>query len=141
MTEEIRPDIPFAGIIYGEIIYWGTIIGSVISIIGATIAAAFTKNVIEPAYLFSQIWEGNSPATIWEGAVGAAPKGHWYLDNLLTGDGLAMAGLAFGVFAVTPGLFMSGFALLKKRDFVFGGLAVIAALISLVACLGLIALP
>lgn len=141
MSEEIRPEVSVAGIVYGEIIYWGTVAGSVIAIIGATIATVFTKNVIEPAYLFSQIWEGKSPATIWEGAVGAAPKGHWYLANLFTGDGLAMAGLAFGVFAVTPGLFLSGFVLLKKKDMVYGGLAVIAGLISLVACLGLIALP
>ena len=104
MTEETRPEVSYAGIVYGEIIYWGTVAGSIIAIIGATIATLFTKNVIEPAYLFSQIWEGNSPATIWEGAVGATPKGHWYLANLFTGDGLAMFGLAFGVFAVTPGL-------------------------------------
>lgn len=141
MTEEIRPEISFAGIVYGEIIYWGTILGSIIAIIGSTIATLTAKNVIEPAYLFSRIWEGNNPTAVWEGAVGAAPKGHWYLQNLLAGDGLAMAGLAFGVFAVTPGLFMSGFVLLKKRDLVFGGLAVVAGVISLVACLGLIALP
>jgi len=141
MTEETRPEVSFAGIVYGEIIYWGTIAGSVIAVIGATIASVFTNNVIEPAYLFTQIWEGNNPTAIWEGAVGAAPKGHWYLANLFTGDGLAMFGLAFGVFVVTPGLFLSGVILLKKKDLLYGGLAVISGFISLVAFLGLIALP
>lgn len=142
MAEETRPEIPFAGIIYGEIIYWGTIAGSIIAIIGSTIAAIFNKNnVIEPSYLFSAIWEGKSPTAIWEGAIGAAPKGHWYLSNLFAGDGITMFGLALGVFTVIPGLFLSGIVLLKKKDYVFGGMAIIAGVISLVAFLGLFTLP
>lgn len=141
MAEETRPKPSLAGRVYGETVYWGTIIGSVIAIIGSTIAVIVKNNVIELSYAFSAIWEGKDTASIWKGAIGALPEGHWYLSELLTGDGLTMFGLALGVFAVIPGLFLSAIPLLKKREYLFGGLAIIAGIISLVTFLGLISLP
>lgn len=141
MAEETKPKPPLSGRIYGETVYWGTIIGSVIVIIGSTIAVMVKNNVIEPSYVFSAIWEGKDTATIWKGAIGALPEGHWYLSKLTTGDGLTMLGLGLAIFVVIPGLFLSAIPLLKKRAYLFGGLAIIAGIISLVAFLGLISLP
>ena len=110
MTEEIKskPPIPLSGLLYGEVVYWGTYIGSIIAIIASTIAAiTFKNNIINPSYVFSAIWEGKDTVTIWETATGALPQGHWYLSNLLTGDGMTMLGIGLGVFAVIPGLFLS----------------------------------
>ncbi len=141
MTEETRPKPAFAGIVYGEIVYWSTVVGSIIAIIGSTIAVMATNNVIEPSYVFSAIWEGKDTVSIWEGSVGALPKGHWYLSNLLTGDGLTMFGVGLGVFSVTPGLFVSAMVLFKKKAYLFAGMGLVAAVISLVAFLGLVSLP
>jgi hypothetical protein len=141
MTEETRPKPSFSGRIYGEIVYWGTILGSVIAIIGSTIAVMVKSNVVEPSYVFSAMWEGKTTATIWKGAIGTLPKGHWYLPNISTGDGLTMFGLALGVFSVTVGLFASSIPLVKNGDYLFAGLAIIAGIISLVAALGLFTLP
>ncbi len=141
MAEETKPKPAFAGLIYGEIVYWATIMGSVVAIIASTVAVMIESNVIEPSYVFSAIWEGKDTATIWKGGVGALPQGHWYLSNLLTGDGLTMLGVGLGVFAVIPGLFISSITLLKKKAYFFATLGIIAGVISFVAFLGLITLP
>ncbi len=141
MDEDSKPIPPVAGIIYGEIVYWGTVLGSIVSIVGATLAVIVQANVIEPSYVFSAIWEGKDTAAIWEGSVGQLPKGHWYLSQLFTGDGSAMFGLALGVFSVIPALFASAIPLLKKKDYLFGSLAVLSGVISVAAFLGLISLP
>jgi hypothetical protein len=141
MTEESKPKPSIAGLIYGEIVYWGTILGSIIAIVASTIAVMGASNVIEPSYVFSAIWEGKDTTTIWKGAIGALPKGHWYLTNLFTGDGLTMLGVGLGVFAVIPGLFLSAISLAIKKQYLFGLLGIIAGVISLVAFLGLFTLP
>ena len=133
-----RPEIPVAGIIYGEIVYWLTIVGSVIAIVGSTIAMFGADNYLDPSYVFSAIWEGQTTVAIWEGTVGSIPGGHWYLGHLGAGDALAMFGLALGVFSVIPGLIGSAIAMLKKRQFLFGSLALVAALLCITSCIGLI---
>ena len=139
--EEYKPTPPQAGRIYGEIVYWGTVAGSVIAIIGSTIAVMIKTNVIEPSYVFSAILEGKDTAAIWKDAVGALPQGHWCLQKLFTGDGLTMFGLSLSIFSVIPGMFLSAILLLKEKELFFGGLAIVAGIISVVAFLGLISLP
>lgn len=139
--EDTRPEIPLAGIIYGEIVYWMTIVGSIIAIVGATIAMVGAKNYLDPSYVFSAIWQGDHTVAIWEGAVGHIPEGHWYLPRLADGDALAMLGLAVGVFSVIPAMLGSAIALLRKRQILFATLALVAALLCITSCLGLISIP
>ena len=133
-----RPEIPLSGIIYGEVVYWLTIVGSIIATIGATIAMFGADNYLDPSHVFSAIWEGQTTVAIWEGTVGAIPRGHWYLGRLGAGDALAMFGLALGVFSVIPGLIASAIAMLKKKQILFGSLALVAAVLCITSCLGLI---
>ena len=42
--------------IYGEIVYWCTIIASILVIISTTCAFLGMHGLFEPAYLFSSIW-------------------------------------------------------------------------------------
>jgi hypothetical protein len=139
--EQTRPPIAFSGIVYGECVYWVTILGSIIAIVGATIAMLGVKNYLDPSYVFSSIWEGKSTTDIWEGAVGQIPRGHWYLPRLGTGDGLAMFGLALGVFSVIPGMIAAAVVMLKKKDTMFGVLALVASILCITACIGLIQVP
>jgi hypothetical protein len=141
MAEHIRPKVPRAGVAYGEIVYWCTILGSIVSIVGATIAVLGADNYMDPSYVFSGIWKGESTVAIWEGAVGRIPNGHWYLPRLGMGDALAMLGLVIGVFAVVPGMICSAFILFKERERVFGTLALIVAILCVVSCLGVIQMP
>ncbi len=133
-----RPEVSFAGRVYGEIIYWGTILGSVISIIGSVITFVTKNNYIDPAYLISSIWQGKSVKEIWEGATGSLPNGHWYIHHLFTGNGLSMAGLAFGVFVVIPAIFGAAIFLFKEKKPGYGILALIAGAITTASMFGLL---
>jgi hypothetical protein len=141
VAEHIRPKVPRAGVVYGEVVYWFTVLGSVIAIVGSTIAMLGADNFLDPSYVFSAIWQGESTVEIWEGAVGQIPNGHWYLPRLGMGDALAMSGLALGVFAVIPAMVWSAIILFREGERLFGTLAAIAAILCVVSCLGLIRMP
>jgi hypothetical protein len=141
VTHVDRPEVPISGVIYGEVVYWMTILGSVVAIIGATIAMLGATNYVDPSHVFSAVWEGKATSQIWIEGIGHEPRGHWYLSRLNMGDALAMFGLAFGVFSVIPALIGSAAAMFRKREVLFGVLAVIAALLCITAFLGLIEMP
>lgn len=132
-STEQRPEIPQSGIIFGDIIYWVTIVATVIVLIGSVVTFLSQGNYIEPSYLLSAIWEGKNVDDIWKGGVGVLPEGHWYLEHITKGDGMTTFGLALGVFSVIPAIFGASYYLLKDKDYIFAGLAIVAALITMAA--------
>jgi hypothetical protein len=129
-------EIPRSGVVYGDIIYWTTIAGAFLAIAGSIVTFVTTDNYIDPNYLLSSIWEGKGVEAIWGGAegVGVPPDGHWYLDQITTGNGLTMFGLVLGVFSVIPGLLGASWILLTREGLpLYAGLALVAALITLFA--------
>lgn len=138
--EQNKPKAPFAALIYGEIVYWGVLAGSLIVIIGS-ILAFLGDNFVSVSYWLSSIWKGESVYQIWKGAAGSLPMGHWYLHHLTTGDGLTCMGISFGVFAVLPALLLSSLALFKEGDRLYGALALISAIVVMIAVIGVIPMP
>lgn len=134
---EIKPKPPLSAFVYGEIVYWGTIVGAIIVIIGFVIAFLTQANVMDPGYVFSAIWEGKTSTEIWQKAAGSLPRGHWYIRELAKGDGLTMFGLALGIFAVIPAMLGSAIFLIKDKYHFFGVLAIIGGIITLLSFLGL----
>ena len=128
-----KPVVPLAGVIYGDIIYWGTILATIVVIIGSIITFTTHNNYIDPNYLLSAIWQGKNVEEIWVGAVGAQPNGHWYLPVLTTGNGMTAGGIALGVFSVIPGIIGAAVLLFKEKQRLFGSLAVLSAIITSVA--------
>ena len=96
---------PFAGLVYGQIVYWGVMLGSLIVIVGSIVAFITRDNFVPVSYWLSSVWEGKSPSQIWTGITGSLPKGHWYFCHLMTGDGLTAFGISLAVFPVVPALF------------------------------------
>ena len=139
--QDTRPQVAVSGIIYGEFVYWITILGSIIAIIGATIAMFGAANYLDTSYVFSAIWEGKTTVEIWEGAVGGIPNSHWYLPRLTNGDALAMFGLALGVFSVIPGMIGAAIAMFKRKETLYGVFATIAVVLCITSLLGLIKMP
>jgi len=129
------PVAPLAGVVYGDTIYWITVAGAVITLLGQIWSFVAQSNYMSPTYVLSSIWQGKNVDEIWS-AVGGVPNGHWYLPHLWTGDGLTMAGLALGVFGVTPAIFASALVLYRQGQRLFGSLAVIAGLITVLALTG-----
>lgn len=131
------PVVPVAGVVYGDMIYWGTIAASILTLIGEVMSFITTQNFMSPTYLLSSIWQGKSVEDIWtNGAAAAMPEGHWYLNQLATGDGLTTAGLALGVFTVIPAIVGSAVMLVRQRQFLYAGLALVAGVITSLALLG-----
>ncbi len=141
MNEETIPKPPLTSIVFGLIVYWVTWIGSIIVVIGAVVAFVSKANFVPPAYWFTSLWEGKSAAKIWEGIASSTPVGHWYMSQLATGDGLSALGLSIGVSSVTLALLVSALMLFKSKSVLYGMLALVAALIIIVATLGLTPLP
>ena len=97
MSAEERPIIPRAQIVYGEIVYWVTIVACIICMIGPLVAMASPKNNVgDPWFLFTSIFEGNDPHTVWEEVAEEFPGGHFWAKNFTTGDGFTQFGLALG---------------------------------------------
>ena len=93
MNTEERPTMPKAQIIYGEIVYWATILAAIICMIGPLISMInVDNNVLNPHYLFAGIFEGKDAATIWKEVGGGFPGGHFYLSKFTSGDGFTQEG-------------------------------------------------
>jgi len=132
---------PLAGRVYGDIVYWGTVVATVLTIIGQMVTFIGKNSFMAPSYVLSSIWQQESVEQIWNGAIGHLPQGHWYLAHLGTGPGITEMSLALGVFIVIPALLGSGLILFSERDRLFGSLAMTAALITIVSMVGLLPLP
>lgn len=132
---------PLSGRVYGEIVYWGTVIGTIIAIIGTIVCFVSKDTYLPTSELLTGIWQQKSVAEIWQSITGSQPSGHWYLEHLTKGNGLTQFGLSTGVFFVIPAMFVSGFLLLKEKGgTIFGVLALIGGLITLISMLGLMPL-
>ena len=90
--------IPISGVIYGQTIYWLTIISSLIVLLG-TIVSFLEKNSPLPAsYLLQSVIDGKSKTDIWANSViGESPNIFFFLNNLSHGESITMVGLAVGV--------------------------------------------
>ncbi len=111
-----KPDMPRAQIIYGEVIYWLCIIAAAICTIGPIISLwQVDNNVLNPHFVFAALWEGQSADAIWESAGDGFPGGHFFLQNITTGDGFTQFGVALGSIAALPALFMAGLAYLREK--------------------------
>jgi hypothetical protein len=137
---ENKPKPPIAGIIYGEIVYWGVLAGSLIVIVGSVLAF-LGDNFVPVSYWISSIWKGETVLKTWQGATGSLPNGHWYLSHLTTGDGLSALGISLGVFSVVPALFLSSVALFREKEWLYGALAMVGCIVVIIGVLGLAPMP
>lgn len=136
-TEE-RPSISKAGIVYGDMIYWITIVATFIVLIGSVMTFTMTEgNYLAPSYMLSAIWQGTKVDDIWIGAVGAPPNGHWYMEHLTSGNGITAFGIALGVFSVIPAIFASAYYLYKDKEKFYAVLGAIGGLITILAMMGI----
>lgn len=129
---------PIAGLVYGQIVYWGVMLGALIVIIGSIVSFTTRDNYVPVSYWLSSVWAGDSPSRIWQGITGSLPMGHWYFRHLTTGDGLTALGISLSVFSVVPALLLSSAVLFKEGDRLYGALTLICGIIVLTGVLGLI---
>ena len=131
------PVVPLAGRVYGEIVYWGTLLGCIVAIIGSVITFVTKNNYLDPTYILTAIWQGEKVEHIWTTAVGGLPHSHWYLEHLFTGNGIAEFGMVMGVFTVIPACLGAAVIFFKEKENVFGIMATFAALFTIASMIGL----
>lgn len=131
--ETVRKKARFEDRIYGEPVYWMTVIGSFIAVIGGLVAFLTTNNFVDTGQWISAVWDGLSKEEIWASVGSVEPNGHWYLSHLTTGDGLQVVGLAVALLSINVGLVAAAITMFRKKETVFATFAMISAIIITVA--------
>ena len=103
-------------LIYGRCIYWLSIVAAMICAIGPVIAIKFPdSNVMNPHYLFSAIWRGETAEAVWQDVGGGFPGGHFWMHSLTTGDGFTQFGLVIGCSCACVALIGVAIACLQEK--------------------------
>ena len=130
MSPVERPKMPRAQLVYGEIIYWLTVVACIICMIGPVISMASVKNnVMNPHYLFAGIFEGKNTETIWQEVGGGFPGGHFWFKNFTMGDGFTQFGLALGCSVAIWALLAAAIAYLAEKVYFYVILSLWVALL------------
>jgi hypothetical protein len=120
MAAEQKPVMQRAQKVYGEIVYWITIVACVLCMIGPVISVAKPeRNILNPYKLFGAIFEGKDAQTIWREAGEGFPGGHFYLKHLFLGDGFTQLGLALGCSVALWALLAAAFCFLMEKTYFY----------------------
>ncbi len=133
MSAQETPKMQRAQTVYGAIVYWVTIVSSLICMVGPVISVATPdNNVLNPYKLFNAIFQGKDAQTVWQEVGGEFPGGHFYLKNFTSGDGFTQFGLALGCSVALWALLVAAFAYSKDRIYLYVTLSLwVAALVAL----------
>lgn len=148
MYEQKENHIPKSGIIYGELGFWFVIVGVIVGIIGLIWYLSGETQVIDPNSFITSLWKGDNIQQIWnEASNGGVRYGHWYLNELSTGDGLALIGISIcclGALAGTLGIFfnmaLSKNSKTEKKGKVYLTLSFVMTIILTLSSLGIISM-
>ncbi|MFC1994572.1 hypothetical protein ACFLVD_00310 [Chloroflexota bacterium] len=136
-----KPKIPLSQIVFGDFIYWLSIVAALMCIIGPVIGMlSVSDNVLNPHHLFATIWEGKNAEAVWQEVGGEFPGGHFWLHNLTGGDGFTQLGLVIGCASALPALLAAAVVYLwkKPRAYVFAFLALWIVALILISLLGIV---
>jgi hypothetical protein len=143
----MEPDEPtlshrhLAGRQCGTMIYWGTLAGALLVILGSFVSMVMGHNLMNVEAQFDALWQGQNLAAIKQAGGMDSSHRHWYLPPSWRGDTLIMLGLVTGILSTIPGLLRAALTLWHSHDrlFAWGGL-ITAGLIA-AAALGLLQTP
>lgn len=141
MNDAQHPSMPRAQRIYGEIIYWLTIVACLICMIGPAISVAQPEdNVLDPYKLFNAIFEGKTSHEVWEEAGDGFPGGHFYLERQYFGfgDAVTQFGLALGCSCAFWGLLAAAAAYSSEKYWLWVILALWVATLVFLSMTGLV---
>jgi hypothetical protein len=135
-----QPRMPRAQLIYGEIIYWITIVACLLCMIGPAISVANPdNNVLDPYRLFNAIFEGKSSEQVWEEVGGGFPGGHFYLQHPTYGDGFTQLAIALGCSCAFWGLLAAAAAYSSEKNWLYVILALWVATLVFLSMSGIVA--
>ena len=111
-----RTKIPASQRVFGETIYWLCILAAIVCMIGPVIALlSVDSNIMNPHFLFASIFEGNTAGEVWREVGGGFPGGHFWKDNIFTGDGFTQLGLVIGCASALPALLATALVFIFRK--------------------------
>lgn len=148
MHEDSAPGAPSAGLTYGKITQWVLLAGMVIAVAGLAIYLK-SGGTIDSACLLHGLWNANDVNTIWKECADhkVSATGHWYVNLLRRGDGVAMLGISVSCMAAVFGVWGACIRLARKKERqrddmpgLYLGLSLVISLILTLSLLGVISL-
>ena len=131
--------IPISGVIYGQTIYWLTLLSSFLVLFGTIVSFIEKDSPIPTKQLLQSVIDGKNVDEIWqELGLSPAPDIVFFLANPSVGESITVIGIAIGVSSVVPATFLSAYFLKKSRNPVFAILAILAGLLTCLAMTGII---
>jgi len=102
--------------IFGDIIYWLTIVAAIFCMVGPVMAFwAMDSNALNPHHLFADMWAGMDPAAIWAQVGGVNGGGNHWVYNMFAGDGIVQLGLIIGCSVAMPAMLAAAFLYVFKE--------------------------
>ena len=130
--------IPISGVIYGQTIYWLTLLSSFLVLFGTIVSFVEKDSPVPTSQLLQSVIDGKNVDQIWQGiGLSHSPDMLFFLATPSIGESLTMIGIAIGVSSVVPATFFSAYFLKKSRNPVFAFLAILAGLLTCVAISGI----
>ena len=137
-----NPNIKRSQIIFGDVVYWFTIVAAVICTVGPLLSfISMDGNVINPHFLFANMWNGMAPEAIWETSGSGITGGHYWISNITAGDGFTQLGLVMGCSVAIPAMLVAAIIYaFRERSFGWAILALwIVGLVS-ISVLGIVSI-
>ncbi len=134
----IHTKIPGPQLLYGQIVYWLTVVSCIICIVGPLLSLIWPENsFLNPYFLFAQIFNGDAPQEIWETTGGYFPGGHFYLRYPFSGDAFTHFGLAaIGCSSAAWALLASAYGYFRSGDRLFAAMSLFVCLLVWLAMAG-----
>ena len=137
MPTKRKPPIPVSGVVYGEIIYWGTCISALLVLVGTILSFLETGSLVSVSYLLDAALTGKNVETIWaSSSIQKAPTISFYISTWTNGESLTVIGIAAGVLSVIPAIFFSAVYLWRSNNHIFAIVALISGFLTLLAPTG-----
>jgi hypothetical protein len=136
-----RPVMPKGQIVYGECVYYLTVVACLICIVGPLIAMIDPENnVMNPYFTFAAIFQGHSAQEVWTIVAGGFPGGHFWMDNFFTGDGFTQFGLALGCSSAGFALIVAAVVYAFEKIYLYAGFCLFVSAFVFLAASGLVKL-
>ena len=126
-------------LVFGETIYWICVLSAIVCTVGPVIAILFVdSNIMNPHFLFASIFEGNTAQVVWQDVGGGFPRGHFWKDNLFTGDGFTQFGLALGCSVGLWALIVVAMVYIAEKNYLYVFLSVWVGLLIFLSMVGIV---
>jgi len=135
------PKPSLSGIIYGEIVFWATIIGLAIAVPGFILYMT-GSGYLDNASLLTHLWQGSDCHTIWKEVGNLDQPLRWYesVKFLNYGDMLATLGIAGMGIAAVIGMWGAFIGTLRSKAGIYIWFALTISIVLTLSSLGILKL-